>query len=184
MEKISRFARRFFAIGAGTSMALVFLVIFVNSLRRYTIGKSIAWGEELPIYLTIYGIMFGIAYAYMTDSHIKFAIFIDMVEEKTKKFILAFCDLLTCATGVSLVFAGHAFAMRRGHVASSGLKSTGDWLAQITGIPALEWIGKVGTWQYAIVLGGAMLAIAAALRFYERLKEKPATPPLKKEPVS
>lgn len=168
MEKISRFARRFFAFGAGSSMALVFLVIFVNSVRRYAIGKSIAWGEELPIYLTIYGVMFGIAYAYMTDSHIKFAIFIDMLEEKTKKLVLAFCDLLTCATGFTLIFAGHAFAMRRGHVASSGLKSTGDWLANVTGIQALEWVGKVGTWQYAIVFGGAMLAIAAALRLSDR----------------
>ena len=181
METISRFARRFFAIGAGSSMALVFLVIFVNSLRRYTIGKSIAWGEELPIYLTIYGIMFGIAYAYMTDSHIKFAIFLDMLEARLKKYVLMLCDLLTCATGVSLVFAGHAFAMRRGHVASSGLKSTGDWLAQATGIEALEWIGKVGTWQYAIVLGGAMLAIAAALRLFERLQEEPVSLPPKSE---
>ncbi|WP_119309046.1 TRAP transporter small permease [Cohaesibacter haloalkalitolerans] len=180
MDRLSRFARRIFALGAGSSMALVFLVIFVNSVRRYTIGKSIAWGEELPIYLTIYGVMFGIAYAYMTDSHIRFAVFLDMLEEKIKRFVLIACDLLTAATGVTLIFAGHAFAMRRGSVASSGLKSTGDWLAQITGIPWLEWVGKVGTWQYAIVLGGAMLAIAAILRLSERL----SAPSKAKEPVA
>ena len=176
MDKISRFARRFFAFGAGSSMALVFLVIFVNSLRRYTIGKSIAWGEELPIYLTIYGVMFGLAYAYMTDSHIRFAIFLDMLEARIKRYVLMLCDLLTAATGFSLIFAGHAFALRRGHVDSSGLKTTGDWLAQVTGIPLLEWVGKVGTWQYAIVLGGAMLTIAALLRLFERFKEAPAAP--------
>ncbi|MEC8795718.1 MAG: C4-dicarboxylate ABC transporter substrate-binding protein, partial [Pseudomonadota bacterium] len=62
------------------------------------------------------------------------------------------------------------FAMRRGHLDSSGLKSAGDWLAESTGIAALEWVGKVGTWQYAIAIGGALFAVAAALRLAARLR--------------
>ncbi|WP_316858582.1 TRAP transporter small permease subunit [uncultured Cohaesibacter sp.] len=170
MERVYRFARRFFAFGAGSSMALVFLIIFVNSVRRYTVGKSVAWGEELPIYLTIYGIMFGIAYAYMSDSHIRFAVILDMLGKRAKHWVLVLSDITTFATGVALVFAGHAFALRRGHVASSGLKSTGDWLADSTGLHWLEWFGKVGTWQYAVVLGGVMLAIAALLRLIVRIQ--------------
>ncbi|WP_319530210.1 TRAP transporter small permease subunit [uncultured Cohaesibacter sp.] len=171
MEKVTRLVRNFYAFGAGCSMALVFGVIFVNAVRRYTIGKSIAWGEELPIYLAIYGVMFGISYAYMQDGHIRFTILIDTIAEKSKAWLFAFCDVLTCASGVALVFAGHAFAMRRGHVDSSGLKAVSKWIAESTGIDALVWIGKVGTWQYAMAIGGGMIAVAALLRLIERIRE-------------
>lgn len=171
MEKVSRLARRFFAFGAGSSMALVFAVIFLNAVRRYTLGKSIAWGEELPIYLTIYGVMFGLAYAYMTDGHIRFTILIDTLAEKTRAYLFLFCDAVSILVGLVLIQAGHNFAVRRGHLDSSGLKSAGDWLADVTGLPFLEWIGKVGTWQYAIVLGGALLAVAASIRLIERYSD-------------
>ncbi|MDE4176289.1 TRAP transporter small permease subunit [Phaeobacter sp. PT47_59] len=170
MDKFTTAAKRFFAFGAGLSMALVFVIIFVNALRRYTMGKSIAWGEELPIYLTIYGVMFGIAYAYMSDSHIRFSIIADMLSQRLRHWLFVASDLLAFATGVVLAFAGHAFALRRGHIDSSGLKSAANALAETTGIPLLEWIGKLGTWQYAIAIGGVLLAVAAALKLLQRLR--------------
>ncbi len=170
MEQINNHVRRFFAFGAGSSMALVFGIIFFNALRRYSIGKSVPWGEELPIYLTIYGIMFGIAYAYMTDSHMRFSVVIDLLPEKVRQRLFTIADVITICSGGALAFAGHAFAQRRGNLDSSGLKSTGDWLAETTGMQALEGIGKVGTWQYAIAFGGLALALAALLRLIERIK--------------
>ena len=170
MDKINRGVQRLFAFGAGLSMALVFAIIFVNALRRYTLGKSIAWGEELPIYLTIYGVMFGVAYAYMTDSHIRFSVISDLLSTKVRRALDVVSDLVVLASGVALAYAGHAFAMRRGHLDSSGLKSAGDWLAESTGIAVLEWVGKVGTWQYAIAIGGALFAVAAAVRLAARLR--------------
>ncbi|WP_068110857.1 TRAP transporter small permease [Tropicimonas marinistellae] len=174
MEKITRSVRNVFAFGAGCSMALVFAIIFVNSVRRYTIGKSIAWGEELPIYLTIYGVMFGIAYAYMTDCHIRFSVVSDLLPERMRGWLWIASDVVTVVCGLALVVAGHAFALRRGGVDSSGLKATADWLADTSGVTALEWIGKAGTWQYAIAIGGLMLSIAALLRLVERLGAAPA----------
>ena len=171
MESITRNARRVLAFGAGLSMALVFAIIFVNALRRYTLGKSIAWGEELPIYLTIYGVMFGVSLAYLQDRHIRFTILTDMLSHNLRQRMFAGVDLITAAAGATLAYAGHAFALRRGHLDSSGLKSAGDWLADTTGIAPLEWVGKVGTWQYAIAIGGAILCIAALLKFLERLTE-------------
>jgi TRAP-type C4-dicarboxylate transport system permease small subunit len=169
MDKLNKGARQLFAFGAGSSMTLVFAIIFINALRRYTLGKSIAWGEELPIYLTIYGVMFGIAYAYMNDSHIRFSIISDMLSRRVRHWLFVVSDLLTIGTGVALSFAGHAFAMRRGHIDSSGLKSTAKSLAETTGLPALEWVGKLGTWQYAIAVGGVLLTVAATLKLIQRL---------------
>lgn len=169
MEPINRYVRRIFAFGAGSSLMLIFGIIFLNAVRRYSIGKSFAWGEELPVYLAVYGVMFGIAYAYMTDSHIRFAVISDMLPERVRHWLFAVTDVITIIVGGALVFAGYAFVQRRGNLDSPGLKSTGDWLAEVTGLPALEWIGKVGVWQYAIAFGGVILVIAALLRLIERV---------------
>lgn len=171
MTQINRVMQRIFAFGAGLSMSLVFLIIFVNALRRYTIGRSVPWGEELPIYLTIYGVMFGLAWAYMQDRHIRFTILTDMLPEGLRQRLFLLVDLVTVASGVALAIAGHEYATRRGGIASSGLKSTGAWLAETFHQPWMEWFGKVGTWQYAIAIGGAMLAAAALIRFFTRLSE-------------
>lgn len=169
MKTVNEFARHLFALGAGLSMALVFAIIFVNSLRRYTVGQSVSWGEELPIYLTIYGVMFGLALAYLQDRHIRFTVLTDFLPVPVREKLFAVVDLASLVTGAALAFSGHAFASRRGNLDASGLKSAGSWLADTTGIDALVWVAKVGTWQYAIAIGGALLAVAALLKFLERM---------------
>ncbi|NDV99897.1 TRAP transporter small permease [Salipiger sp. PrR002] len=169
MDRLTRAARWVFAFGAGLSMALVFLIIFVNSIRRYAVGRSVPWGEELPIYLTIYGVMFGLALAYLSDSHIRFTVVSDMMPKRVRHWVFAAADVMGIAAGIGLAYAGHVFALRRGSVDSSGLKATADALAQSTGIEALVWLGKVGPYQYAVAFGGAILAIAATLKLIQRL---------------
>ncbi|MDH3195741.1 MAG: TRAP transporter small permease [Hyphomicrobiales bacterium] len=171
MAVFHRLAHRFFALGAGLSMALVFGIIFVNSLRRYTIGKSLEWGEELPIYLTVYGVMFGVALAYLQDRHIRFTILTDFLSQRARSRLFAAVDLATVAIGVTLAWSGVLFATRRGAVEASGLIGTAKALAQSTGAEWLVHLGRMGTWQSAMVFGGTILAIAAAIRFATRIRE-------------
>ena len=172
MRAISRLTQRIWAFGAGLSIALVFAIIFVNSLRRYTTGHSLAWGEEMPIYLTIYGVMFGIGLAYLQDRHIRFTIITDMLSEQWRRRIFSLMDLVALVTGIGLSLSGFAFASRRPHLEASGLISTAKDLAQSLDMAWLEWLGRVGTWQSAIVFGGIILAVSAAIRFVERIQEK------------
>lgn len=171
MSTVGSLARRICAFGAGLSMALVFAIIFINSLRRYTVGQSVPWGEELPIYLTIYGVMFGVALAYLQDRHIRFTIFTDFLSVKVRERLFALVDLVTIAAGIGLMISGHEFASRRGHIAASGLRSTGKWLVEVTGIEWIEWVSKIGTWQYAMAIGGGLLAVVALIRFIERVSD-------------
>ena len=140
MDCLIRAARRIFGFGAGSCMALVFMIIFMNSLRRYTLGRSVAWGEELPIYLTIYGVMFGLALAYLNDQHIRFTIVTDTLRKRVRHVLFAIADVVTFFAGLGLAYAGHVFALRRGSVDSPGLKSTADYLASVSGIDALVFV--------------------------------------------
>ncbi|MRH19561.1 TRAP transporter small permease [Rhodovulum strictum] len=169
MTRISDIFRRLFGLAAGLSLALVFLIVFVNALRRYLFGASVPWGEELPVYLTIYGTMSGLALAYMNDSHIRFTILLDGLSMRLRERILAAGDVLAIAVGLTLARAGHLFAERRGGIDASGLVRVSRDLAEATGIEALAALGRMGSWQYAIAFGGAALALAALLRLAERL---------------
>ena len=171
MARISNVLQRIFSFGAGLSMALVFAIIFLNSLRRYTLGRSVEWGEELPIYLTIYGVMFGVALAYSQDRHIRFTILTEFLSEQRRKKLFALVDLTMVVTGVTLAYSGYAFMQRRGGVDSSGLIGTARSLAETAGIEALAGIGKLATYQFALSVGGVLLALAALVKFFERLSE-------------
>lgn len=159
------------AFGAGLCMAGMFGIVFVNSLRRYTIGKSFEWGEELPIYLGIYGMVFGAAYAYLQDRHIRFTVLVDFVPESARRRVFAFVDLLVAATGALLAYSGYLFMIRRGGVEASGLIGNVRSAAESTGQQWLEVFGHMAFWQAAMILGGVLILSAGVVKFFERIGE-------------
>lgn len=172
MSTIHAVVRRIFALGAGTLLAAVFLVIFSNALRRYTLGGSFRWGEELPIYLAIYGTMFGVALAYLQDKHIRFTILTDFLSEPAQNRLFAAMDAITAVLGCLLAWSGVVFVMRGADVVSSGLIAAADLLVDLTGLEWLVWIGRMGSWQAAMSLGGVLLATAAMVRLGNRLTDE------------
>ena len=158
-----------YAIGSALSMALVFLIIFLNSLQRYTLGESFEWGEELPVYLAVYGIMFGMAWAYMLDRHVAFDLLANLLPRKLYCLFNLLSDLLMISIGCLLSYSGYLFMMKRGKVDASSLLSSARALRDITGIDSLVVLGQMYPYYFAMVLGGAMLALAALLRFANRI---------------
>ncbi|WP_172332273.1 TRAP transporter small permease [Mangrovicoccus sp. HB161399] len=171
MATLSYIVRRILAIGCGLIMAAVTGIILVNALRRYTLGLSLTWGEELPVYLSIYGVMFGVALSYMQDRHMRFTIVTDFLKPAVREVLFLAMDVVTIICGVLLSWSGYLFATRRGTIEASGLIASANDLVQTTGIDWLVWIGRMGTWQFAMCIGGGLLAIAASIRFLERLED-------------
>lgn len=171
LEKLTSLFSKLYALGAGLSMFTVFLIIFVNSIRRYAFGKSFEWGEELPVFIAIYGVMFGIAWAYMNDQHVRFTILVDFIPEGLGKILNMLVDLIMVATGGLLAYSGYLFAMKRGGLESSGLINLAKDLVETTGIKGLIIFGQMFPYQLALCIGGAMLSIAALLRFFNRIIE-------------
>lgn len=171
LDRVERFFSTLFAFGAGLSMLTVFLVIFVNSTRRYTLGKSLEWGEELPVFIAIYGVMFGVAWAYMQDRHVRFTLLVDFLSPRILFRLYAVVDLLVAATGFLLAYSGYLFAVKRGGIEASGLINSAKELRRLTGWDSLLALGHMYPWQFSIAAGGAMLAVAALLRLCRRLSE-------------
>ncbi|MCB1760600.1 MAG: TRAP transporter small permease subunit [Gammaproteobacteria bacterium] len=169
LERVTRLFARLFATGAGLSMLGVFLIILVNSTRRYTIGKSLEWGEELPVFLAIYGIMFGMAWAYMQDRHVRFTLLVDFIPESLANRLYLLVDAVMVGIGGVLAYSGYLFAERRGGIDASGLINSAKALKQATGWDGLIVFGQMYPYQLAMAIGGGMLAIAALLRLLNRL---------------
>jgi TRAP-type C4-dicarboxylate transport system permease small subunit len=171
---IKRTARLFefiFATGAWLSMAVLFLIVFTNSLRRYTIGKSFEWGEELPIFIAIYGVMFGISWAYLQGRHIRFTMLVRFLSGSLSRKCNIIVDLIMVANGVLLTYSGWMFVIKRGRVEASGIINLAKDLKALTGWESMIWIGHQYPYQAAMVLGGVMLTIAALLKFSLRITE-------------
>lgn len=169
LDRVHRVMQSACAIGAGASMTGLFAIIFVNALRRYTIGKSFAWGEELPIYLAIYGVMFGSALAYLQDRHVRFTLFIDFLPKAVRRPVFAAVDLAVAATGAMLAWSGVLLVHKRGAVEAAGLIGPAKDYAALTGLGWIEVFGHLAVWQAAISVGGVLLAAASALNFARRL---------------
>ena len=174
IERIIRLFSKFAAAGASLSMAVLFLIVFTNSLRRYAIGKSFESGEELPIFIAIYGIMFGIAWAYIQDRHIRFTMLIRFLSESLSRKLYILVDLIMVANGILLTYSGWMFVLKRGRVEASGIINLAKYLKALTGWDSLIWMGHQYPYQAAMVLGGVMLAIAALLKLLQRLTEHEA----------
>jgi TRAP-type C4-dicarboxylate transport system permease small subunit len=174
IQGITRLFSKFTAAGASLSMAVLFLIVFINSTRRYAIGKSFEWGEELPIFIAIYGVMFGVAWAYMEDRHIRFTMLVGFLSASLTRKLYILVDLIVMVSGVMLTYSGWLFVMKRGSVEASGIISLAKGLRALTGWESMIWIGYQYPYQAAMALGGIMLTIAALLKLLGRITESAA----------
>ena len=134
IQRTTRLFSKFAAAGASLSMAILFLIVFINSIRRYTIGKSLEWGEELPVYIAIYGVMFAISWAYIQDRHIRFTLLVRFLSESLTRKLYIVVDLIMVATGALLTYSGWMFMLKRGRVEASGIinlaKVNAKWMRE------------------------------------------------------
>lgn len=164
---------RITAAGASLSMMVLFLIVFINSVRRYLVGKSLEWGEELPVFVTIYGVMFGMALAYIQDRHIRFTMLVGFISEKWTRKLYLLVDLIMVGNGLLLAWSGWLFTLKRGRVEASGLINLAKSLRSLTGWDWMISFGHHYPYHAAMVMGGILLAIAALLKFCLRLSENP-----------
>ena len=172
VQKVSRFFTGLFAGGASLSMMALFAIILFNSLRRYSFGKSLEWGEELPTLIAVYGFMFGAAYAYMQDRHIRFTILVGFLSRASTEKLYMLVDLIMVGIGGLLAWSGWQFVLKRGGMEASALIGLAKDLRAVTGWDWTIWLGHYYPYQTAMILGGVMLSVAALLKLLQRVIDR------------
>ncbi len=174
IQHTTHYFSQFAAAGASLSMAVLFLMVFINSVRRYLIGKSFEWGEELPIFIAIYGVMFGVAWAYVQGRHINFTMLVRFLSESFTRKLNILVDLILVVNGGLLTYSGWMFVVKRGRLEASGIINLAKDLTALTGWEKMVWIGHQYPYQAAMVLGGVMLTLAALLKMLLRITQNTA----------
>jgi TRAP-type C4-dicarboxylate transport system permease small subunit len=167
-QRISRFFTGLFAGGASLSMLAVFLIILLNSIRRYAYGRSVEWGDELPVFIAVYGFMFGAAFAYMQDRHVRFTILVGFLPPSFTNRLYMLVDLIMVGIGALLAWSGWQLVLKRGGIEASGMIGLAKDLQASTGWDWIIWLGHFYPYLAAMILGGVMLAIAAAIKLVGR----------------
>lgn len=69
------------------TMALMVLIMFIQSTSRYFIGMSFSWGSELSQYLHVWQIWIGASLAIRFQAHIRVDVFVKLFPSAIRKYI-------------------------------------------------------------------------------------------------
>lgn len=140
--RVHRYLLGISALGAGLTMATVFVLVFLNAIGRYGLGKGITWASDVAVFMMIFGVMFGTAAAYLQERHVSFSVFAKLIPARWQVWHWVLIDLVVFLVGVGLAYSGWEFMESRGRMrnASTGLRM---------------WI-----FQSSMVLGGTLLALS------------------------
>lgn len=132
------------------TMAVMVLIMFVQSTSRYVTGTSFSWGSELAQYLHIWQIWIGASLAVRVQAHVRVDVFINLLPPKIRRY-LNFLGLLCW-----FFFAGF--------LAYEGSKYVMEVLATGQTSPSLHvpmWIPYL-----AIPIGGSLMIIRLIQQLY------------------
>src|SRR5271169_5390596 len=77
------------------SMAGLCVITMANVVVRYLSDESVAWTEELSVFLLILTTMAGTAAAALRDSHIRIEFFLASGSTSRRRLLALFCALVT-----------------------------------------------------------------------------------------
>ena len=146
MQRFEDAFRRVMAVLTGGSLGICFIVVLTSSLSRYLFNSPFQWSEELAKFAMIYGTMFGMTLAYMSATQVRFSVVLQFVPDNVKPVLELLCDVAALVLGLALVISGYIFMMKRGGIQAPGLNV------------------QMYYPQASIMIGGACLLIAAAMR--------------------
>ncbi len=75
-------------------MSTMSLLLFVQVIMRYVVGRSLSWSEELSRYLFIFFVYAGISYGVRMKRHVRVEAFTLWLPERTQAWIRVLSDVL------------------------------------------------------------------------------------------
>lgn len=141
---------------AGILLWVMVTVAFINVVSRFTFKFSLAFIEELEIYLYVWLVLLGGAIAFKNWDHLSVSIFVDNLPSKVKKIIYIFVNVIV------LIF--FAYLLR------FGIMQVQDELLmniKTTSLGIPKWWYSIG-----VPIGSGIIIIRLLQRTYRMLQGK------------
>jgi C4-dicarboxylate transporter DctQ subunit len=144
-----------FGISAGVFLA------FINVIARFVFHKGIDWAFELTNYLFIWSALFGAAYCFRKECHIKVTLLIDLLPSFLTKYTTILAKTITLIYLLAVSYFGYLFIFDP----DFGLKASGEISVDLN-IPM--WIPYLAL---------PLSFLSAAYRVSQKIIELIKTPP-------
>ena len=100
------FLNRFEEIIGVACLGIMVTVAFVNVLTRYFFKYSMAFTEEITLYLFVWAVMMGTSIAFREGSNMAVTLFYERFRKGNRKLLMLFSSLLSMAFFIVLTYFG------------------------------------------------------------------------------
>jgi TRAP-type C4-dicarboxylate transport system permease small subunit len=100
------FLRRFEEIVGVACLGIMVTVAFMNVLTRYFFRYSMAFTEEITLYLFVWVVMMGTSIAFREGSNMAVTLFYERFRREHRKYLALFASLLSTVFFVILAYFG------------------------------------------------------------------------------
>ena len=100
------FLNRFEEIIGVVYLGIMVTVAFVNVLTRYFFKYSMAFTEEITLYLFVWAVMMGTSIAFREGSNMAVTLFYERFRKGNRKLLMLFSSLLSMAFFIVLTYFG------------------------------------------------------------------------------
>ena len=100
------FLNRFEEIIGVACLAIMTTIAFVNVLTRYFFKYSMAFTEEITLYLFVWAVMMGTSIAFREGSNMAVTLFYERFRKGNRKLLMLFSSLLSMAFFIVLTYFG------------------------------------------------------------------------------
>ncbi|MEP3634609.1 MAG: TRAP transporter small permease [Shimia thalassica] len=84
-------------------LAGIVLLITANVVMRYVLNASLAWGEELTLWIFVWFVWLSVSYAFQKGAHVRITILRDLVSDKHKRYLDILVDILVMGFLIVLI---------------------------------------------------------------------------------
>ncbi|NLG58322.1 MAG: TRAP transporter small permease [Clostridiales bacterium] len=136
-------------------MLLMSILNFANVVSRYFLSSTIAWTDEIIVFMFIWISMLGSAYAFLNNAHLG----MDLASIMAKKVGNIFLTLLSfaCVTFLTYFLVNFGMTMVNNQMRLGTLMTGSGWPIWLQGL--------------ALPVGGALMFLACLLYTIQRIRE-------------
>lgn len=110
----------------GTLLVLFVILLFAQILMRELFDNSIAWGEEVAVYMFVWFVYFGASFAAKKGAHNRVTFQFKMLPKRVATGIEAFSDLIWLGFNFYFIYLSYDFVFNKMNL---------FWKSQTTGVP-------------------------------------------------
>lgn len=110
----------------GTLLVLFVILLFAQILMRELFDNSIAWGEEVAVYMFVWFVYFGASFAAKKGAHNRVTFQFKMFPKRVATGIEAFSDLIWLGFNFYFIYLSYDFVFNKMNL---------FWKSQTTGVP-------------------------------------------------